>query len=73
MITNLYLLKSNFVAINRSSLRRQVFFLKDERKKLMDEIQSLRAIVQNARLKDESLESLNLANNKTVCIKPGLT
>ncbi|EDW19329.2 52 kDa repressor of the inhibitor of the protein kinase [Drosophila mojavensis] len=49
-----------------SSLRRQVFFLKDERKKLMDEIQSLRAIVQNARLKDESLESLNLANNKTI-------
>ncbi|XP_023160960.2 uncharacterized protein LOC111592787 isoform X2 [Drosophila hydei] len=49
-----------------SSLKRQVFFLKDERKKLIDEIQSLRATVRNARLKHDALESPNLSNSKMI-------
>ncbi|XP_064551548.1 uncharacterized protein LOC135437517 [Drosophila montana] len=51
--------------IEVSSLKRQVFFLKDERKKLIDEIQNLRATVRSSRLTHvESLENLNLSNNK---------
>ncbi|XP_030565548.1 uncharacterized protein LOC115765939 isoform X1 [Drosophila novamexicana] len=51
--------------IEVSSLKRQVFFLKDERKKLIDEIQNLRATVRSCRLKHaDSLENLNLSNSK---------
>ncbi|EDV97072.1 GH14866 [Drosophila grimshawi] len=49
-----------------SRLKRQVFFLQDERKKLKDEIENLRATVRNSRLKQgDALENLN---NKMVCL-----
>ncbi|KAL7734865.1 hypothetical protein ACLKA6_011143 [Drosophila palustris] len=47
-----------------STLRRQVFFLKDERNKLIDEIQNLRATVRNAHEKESNVME-KLINRKS--------
>ncbi|KAH8261379.1 hypothetical protein KR044_008071 [Drosophila immigrans] len=56
--------------IEVSTLKRQVFFLQDERKKLIDEIQNLRATVRNENDKEaKSVEKISNVNaNEMVCL-----